>query len=128
MQAFPGTGTITGVTTASGSGLMGGGTSGTLNLSLTNACSANQVLQWNGSAWQCAAVGTGTITGVTSGTDPTGGGNSGTVTLNLDTTKVPQLSGGNSFSGNQSVSGNLTATGLVSGATASFQAATPPRY
>jgi len=33
-QTFPGTGTITGVTTASGSGLSGGGTSGTLNLSV----------------------------------------------------------------------------------------------
>jgi hypothetical protein len=36
-----GDGTITGVTTASGSGLMGGGTSGTLDLSLTNACANN---------------------------------------------------------------------------------------
>src|ERR1700683_2627941 len=38
---FAGGGTLTGVTTASGSGLRGGGTSGTLNLSLTNACAAN---------------------------------------------------------------------------------------
>jgi TGF-beta propeptide len=36
-----GDGTITGVTTASGSGLMGDGTSGTLSLSLTSACTAN---------------------------------------------------------------------------------------
>jgi hypothetical protein len=43
---FAGAGTITGITTASGSGLVGGGTSGTLNLSLTNTCAANQVLQW----------------------------------------------------------------------------------
>ena len=49
-----GGGGITGITTASGSGLMGGGTSGTLNLSLTNTCAANQVLQWNGTAWVCA--------------------------------------------------------------------------
>src|SRR5208283_4666039 len=34
---------ITGITTASGSGLIGGGTSGTLNLSLTNTCASNQV-------------------------------------------------------------------------------------
>ena len=60
-----GEGTITGVTTASGSGLTGGGTSGALNLSLTNACAANQVLQWNGTAWACAPAGIGTITGVT---------------------------------------------------------------
>ena len=39
-----GEGTITGVTTASGSGLTGGGTSGTLNLSLTKGCSGGQVL------------------------------------------------------------------------------------
>jgi len=117
---FAGGGTLTGVTTAGGSGLTGGGTSGTLNLSLTNACSANQVLQWNGSVWQCAAVGAGTITGVNAGAGLTGGGTSGTITLNVDTTKVPQLSGGNSFSGNQSLSGNFSATGLVSGATAGF--------
>jgi len=36
---------ITGINTAAGSGLIGGGTSGTLNLSLTNVCAANQVLQ-----------------------------------------------------------------------------------
>jgi TGF-beta propeptide len=95
-----GDGTITGVTTASGSGLTGGGTSGTLNLSLTSACAANQVLQWNGSAWACAAVGTGTITGVTAGTDLTGGGTSGNVTLNLNTANVPLLTANNTFTGN----------------------------
>ncbi len=56
---------IAGVATTSGSGLMGGGTSGTLNLSLTNACAANQVLQWNGTAWVCANLGGGgTVTSV----------------------------------------------------------------
>src|ERR1017187_7664134 len=39
---FAGRGTITGVTTASGSGLTGGGTNGTLNLSLLTTCSTNQ--------------------------------------------------------------------------------------
>jgi hypothetical protein len=63
-QTFPGTGTITGVTTASGSGLSGGGTRGTLNLGLLKTCSANQVLQWNGSSWACSSAGSGTITGV----------------------------------------------------------------
>jgi endosialidase-like protein len=140
---FVGGGTITGVTTASGSGLTGGGSSGTLNLSLIRTCAAKQVLQWNGSAWACASAGTGTITGVTAGTDLTGGGTSGTVTLNvdttkvvtgvtagtdltgggtggvqtlnLDTTKVPQLGTANTFTGNQTVNGNLSATGPVTG-------------
>ncbi|HEY4841578.1 MAG TPA: DNRLRE domain-containing protein [Terriglobales bacterium] len=112
-----GDGTITGVTTASGSGLTGGGTSGTLNLALTNACAANQVLQWNGTSWICAAVGTGTITGVTAGTDLTGGGTSGNVTLNLNTANVPQLNTANTFTGNQTVKGNVAATGAISAAT-----------
>ena len=110
-----GEGTITGVTTASGSGLTGGGTSGTLNLSLTNACATNQVLQWNGSAWACSSAGNGTITSVTAGTDLTGGGTSGAVTLNLDTTKVPLLAAANTFTGNQTVNGNLSATGMLTG-------------
>jgi len=115
---FAGGGGITGINTASASGLIGGGTSGTLNLSLTNACAANQVLQWNGTAWVCANLsGGGTITGVTAGTDLTGGGTSGNVTLNLDTTKVPQLNANNSFTGNQSVTGNLSATGNLTGQT-----------
>jgi trimeric autotransporter adhesin len=114
-----GGGGITGITTASGSGLIGGGTSGTLNLSLTNACATNQVLAWNGTAWACAnPKGTGTITGVTAGTDLTGGGTSGTVTLNLDTTKVPQLAAANVFTNNQTIAGTSANFGLtVSGAT-----------
>ncbi len=116
---FLGGGTIAGVTTASGSGLIGGGTSGTLNLSLTNTCAAKQILQWSGSAWACASAGTGTITGVTAGTDLTGGGTSGTVTLRLNTANVPLLAAANTFTGNQTVNGNLSATGVVTGS--SFQ-------
>jgi hypothetical protein len=55
---------------------------------------------------------TGTITGVTAGTDLTGGGTSGTVTLNVDTTKIPQLSSNNTFSGSQIISGS-SASGLL---------------
>jgi hypothetical protein len=96
-----GAGTITGVTTASGSGLTGGGTSGTLNLSLTMGCSSGQVLSWNGSAWVCTALaGGGTITGVTAGTALTGGGTSGNVTLSLNTTQVPLLASNNLFTQN----------------------------
>jgi hypothetical protein len=80
-QTFPGVGTITGVTTASGSGLTGGGTSGTLNLSLTNACAANQVLRYNGSVWVCAA--SGSVTSVASGAGLTGGPITATGTLSI---------------------------------------------
>jgi hypothetical protein len=108
---FAGGGTLTGVTTASGSGLTGGGTSGTLNLSLTNGCAANQVLQYNGSSWICAAV--GTITGVTAGTDLVGGGTSGNVTLSLNTAATnalyAQLGGINTFTASQTVDGTITA-------------------
>jgi hypothetical protein len=113
---FVGGGTITGVTTASGSGLMGGGTSGTLNLSLLTSCANKQVLQWSGTAWACSNAGTGTITGVTAGTDLTGGGTSGTVTLNLDTTKVPQLNAANTFTTGQSITASGNFDGLDSSA------------
>ena len=136
-QSFPGAGTITGVTTASGSGLTGGGTSGTLNLALSNTCAANQVLQWNGTSWACATLGgTGTITGVTAGTDLTGGGTSGTVTLNLDTTKVPQLAKANTFTATQTITGNLAlpatnsggSQGVISLGGAPFIYGGPPSY
>jgi hypothetical protein len=123
-QTFPGTGTITGVTTGSGSGLTGGGTTGNLNLSLTSTCSNGQVLQWNGTQWVCVSAGMGTITGVLAGTDLTGGGTTNSVTLNLDVTKTdaryPRLNTANTFTGNQSVIGNLVASGTVSGGTGSF--------
>src|SRR5580692_9182398 len=71
---FAGGGTLTGVTTASGSGLTGGGTSGTLNLGLLTTCASGQVLEWNGSGWACAtAAGSGTVTKVASGAGLTGG-------------------------------------------------------
>jgi hypothetical protein len=112
---FAGGGTLTGITTASGSGLTGGGTNGTLALSLTNTCTSGQVLEWNGTAWACTtAKGTGTITGVTAGTDLTGGGTSGNVTLNLNTSALnssyAQLGAANTFTGNQTVNGTITAT------------------
>ena len=111
-QTFPNTGTLTGVTTGTGSGLTGGGTKGTLNLAL-KTCAANQVLQFVSGAWTCSNAGTGTITGVTAGTDLTGGGTSGSVTLSLDTTKVPQLGTANTFTANQSVTGNVTVSGSL---------------
>jgi trimeric autotransporter adhesin len=94
-QTFPGAGTITGVTTATGSGLSGGGTTGSLTLSLLKTCSTNQLLRWSGTAWACATIGgSGTVTSVAlaapasdftvSGSPITGAG-----TLNLGWTVAP---------------------------------------
>jgi hypothetical protein len=111
-QTFPGTGTgtITGVTTASDSGLTGGATTGTLDLGLTKACATNQGLRWNGSAWACSSAGTGTITSVTAGTDLTGGGASGNITLSLNTTATnalyARLAVANTFAPQQVIKGN----------------------
>ena len=109
-QTFPGTGTITGVTTTSGSGLSGGGTTGTLNLSLLKTCSANQVLQWNGSSWVCSSAGTGTITGVNtaSGSGLQGGGTSGTLNLSVNPAVVPELGAANTFTNTNTVSMSST--------------------
>jgi hypothetical protein len=119
-QSFPGT--ITGVTTASGSGLTGGGTSGNLNLALTNTCTSNQVLQWNGSAWVCGTVGVGTVTSVglsapaldftVSGSPITGAGTLGLAwnippDTNNTANAIVKRDGGGSFSANR-----ITATEL----------------
>jgi hypothetical protein len=118
-QTFPGAGTIEGITTANGSGLIGGGTSGTLSLSLTKTCSAKQVLQWNGSSWACSAAGTGTISGVStaSGSGLQGGGTSGSLNLSLTTS----CSSGQTLSWNGSAwackslggTGTVTSVGLT---------------
>jgi len=102
-QAFPGTGSGTVHSVASGAGLTGGPitSSGTLSIAtggVTNAMLVNPTLS------------------VLAGTDLAGGGSvplGGSTTLNLDTTKVPQLNTANSFTGNQTVNGNLSATGVV---------------
>ena len=48
------------VRTAVGGGLQGGGA---VPLGLLSTCGANQVLQWSGSAWACAANGGGAVAG-----------------------------------------------------------------
>jgi hypothetical protein len=101
-QTFPGTGagTITGVT--AGSGLTGGGTTGTISLSVPSHGISNSML---------AAP---SLT-VKAGTALTGGGSvalGGTTTLNVDTTKVPLLNAPNVFTANQTVNANLYVNGL----------------
>ncbi len=89
-----GSGGITGVT--AGTGLLGGGTSGTVTVSadttylqrrVTGTCALDQAIRAISStgAVTCQSVYTGDITGVTAGTGLTGGGTTGTVTLNADT-------------------------------------------
>ena len=151
-QTFPGTGTITGVTTASGSGLSGGGTTGSLSLKvpsagITNAmlqnskvtlnsstagglttpgamtlgstytiglktCTANQVLQYKGTAWTCANVGTGTVTSVATGLGLTGGPITSSGTLSINTAVVPQLAAANTFSNEQTINTNNSGPAL----------------
>jgi YVTN family beta-propeller protein len=103
-QTFPNT--ISGVTTAYNSGLVGGGTTGKLNLSLINTCSLGQVLAWNGAdsgGWLCT-----TVSGGGSGVTSVGGGLgviaspnpiTSTGTLSIDTTVLPQLGAANTFTG-----------------------------
>ncbi len=89
------TGDITGVT--AGTGLTGGGTSGTVTLNLgtagagagtygstSNTTKIDQItLDAYGRVTAVTTGATGDITGVTAGTQLTGGGTSGTVTLNV---------------------------------------------
>ena len=62
-QSFPGTGTITQIT--AGPGLVGGGSSGSVSLSLPKTCSAGQTLRWNGTNWICGSF--GGVSGVADG-------------------------------------------------------------
>ena len=103
------------MTTPSGSGLSGGGTTGTLNLSLLKTCSANQVLQWNGSSWACSSAGTGTITGVNtaSGSGLKGGGTSGTLNLSVNSAVVPELAAANTFTNTNTVNVNSGSPALT---------------
>jgi trimeric autotransporter adhesin len=174
-QTFPGTGTITGITTATGSGLTGGGTTGTLSLSvpaagITNtmlkdstitlnasaaggltvpgamtlgdtytiglkACTANQVLEYVGTAWACTTPAAGTITGITtaSGSGLSGGGTTGTLSLSVPAAGITNamlqhssltVAAGTGLTGGGAVSlgGSSTALSLASNTCASGNA------
>src|SRR5690606_22467277 len=87
-------GDITAVTTAVGSGLQGGGTTGALAVSMLTTCASGQLLKWSGTAWACGndidtdtdTNAGGDITGVTAGAGLTGAGSPGAVTVALDLT------------------------------------------
>jgi hypothetical protein len=130
-QTFPGTGTITGVTTATSSGLQGGGTTGTLGLSLLKSCATGQTLAWSGSAWACKTIsggGGGTVTSVglsAPSSDFTVAGspitNSGTLGLNWTVAPtsantanaIVKRDANGSFSANSITSNSITSTGTI---------------
>ena len=139
-QAFPGAGTITGVT-ASGP-LTGGGASGAVTVGLNTAAletTLNSVYAQLGAANAFTKPmvfaagqtfpGAGTITGVTASGPLTGGGTSGAVTVGLNTATLettlnsvyPRLGAANTFAGNQTITGNLNVTGKITKGSGSFK-------
>jgi hypothetical protein len=110
-QTFPGgSGDITDVLTAAGSGLQGGVTTGAANLSLITSCANGQILQWTSPNWACATVsGTGDVTDVLQSTGIVVGNSAGPApTVAIDTTVVPQKNAANTFTADQTINANLT--------------------
>src|SRR5450755_1583538 len=127
-QTFPGAGTITGVTTASGSGLSGGGTTGTLSLKVPSAGIANAMLQNSKVTLNASTAGGLTVPGaMTLGSTYTiglktcsanqvlqySGTNWGCKTLGTGTGTVTSVASGAGLTG-----GPITTSGTLSVATA----------
>lgn len=103
--------TVTATSPLNGGGAVSLG--GSTSLGLKN-CAASQILEFTGGAWTCVNIPVGTVNNVASGTDivvtnPTGP----TATVNLDTTKVPQLAGANTFTNTNTVGVNNSGYGLI---------------
>lgn len=113
-QTFPGTGTgtITGVT--AGTGLSGGGTSGTVTLTNTGLLSVTAGSGITSTGGQTPTIANSGILSITAGTGiNTSGGQS--PTLSINTSVVPELSTANTFTGNLSTKGELAAGGTAGG-------------
>jgi hypothetical protein len=124
-QTFPGTGTITGVTTATSSGLQGGGTTGTVGLSLLKTCTSGQTLAWNGSAWACKTIsggGGGTVTSVALGAPSsdftvTGSPVTNSGTLGLNWTVMPTAANSGNAIVKRDSTGSFSANNINSAGT-----------
>lgn len=147
-----GVGTLTGIQTPAGSGLSGGGTTGSPSITMRTDCGANQSEEWTGTQWICFIPGTttGVFTAVGSGLQG-GTGNPGEAIISLLQTcgtsqilqwngsawvcaspasgSIPTNSAGQSITGNGSATAVATSTfidgsapGLPGGGTDPFAA------
>ncbi|MER2563683.1 MAG: hypothetical protein ABTQ32_23335 [Myxococcaceae bacterium] len=113
---------LSSVSAMPGGGLMASGSSTAVALSLTTACSAGQLLKWDGGVWGCANDG---VLGVSAGAGLSGGGQTGVVSLGLMSCPANQLlkSTGASWACASEATGDITAvtagvgSGLTGGAT-----------
>lgn len=116
-----GSGTITGVTPASGSGLTGGGTSGSVSMGtdfnvlqkrIGSACASGSSISAvnpDGSV-ACQVAGTGTVTSVTAGFGLAGGTITGSGTIDVDANVVATKANTWSLNGNAGVGSGFLGT------------------
>jgi hypothetical protein len=121
-QTFPGTGsgTITGITTASGSGLTGGGTSGTLSLSvpaggITNAMLTNPSFTISTNNGLTGGSGVTLGSSITLGIAANGCSAGNALTALPFSCSAVATPGANTFTGNQTLNGDLLLPNTTSG-------------